>query len=36
MNELTVYDLKQILNNVLDTLEGVSDEALVKVQPNTY
>ena len=36
MNELTVYDLKQILQNALDSLEDYSDESLIYVHPNTY
>ena len=36
MNELTVYNLKQILQNALDSLEDYSDEALIDVHPNTY
>lgn len=36
MNELTVYDLKQILQNALDSLEDYSDESLVNVHSSTY
>lgn len=36
MNELTVYDLKQILQNALDSLEDYNDSSLVNLHPNTY
>lgn len=36
MKEMTVLDLKNILKNVLESLDDYSDEMLVDVHPNTY
>lgn len=36
MREMTIWDLKNILNNVLDGLDDYSDETLVDVHPSTY
>ena len=36
MNHMTIWDLKNILNNVLASLDDYSDETLVDVHSSTY
>lgn len=36
MREMTIWDLKNILNNVLASLDDYSDETVVDVHSSTY